>query len=154
MGKNSKETLRYIYIIRSMNDDYFFLILKAMLEIIEEDVHETLALPMGPLEIHVASAYEQKINTPNSLKYGGEGTQKVRIMVKQILQRGDYREEFKRDFVKEKQRLMVSHNEQGRTDAVEQNNNNKKKFLGELVNPWRAWNGQDNRQNRPSDNHS
>ena len=31
-----------------------------MLEIIEEDVHAISALPMGLLEVHVASAYEPK----------------------------------------------------------------------------------------------
>ena len=44
-----------------------------MLEIIREDIRAKLALPMGPLEVHLASAYEKKINTPDSLNYGGEG---------------------------------------------------------------------------------
>ena len=44
-----------------------------MLEIIEEDVRATLALPMDPLEVHISLMYEQKINTPNTLNNGGEG---------------------------------------------------------------------------------
>ncbi|KAJ8428343.1 hypothetical protein Cgig2_002756 [Carnegiea gigantea] len=72
------------------------------------------------------------------------GTPTVGMMVKQILQRGDYGEEFKRDFVinddyfvkilkslaykKEKQRPMVSHSKPQTTDAVERKNKDKKKF--------------------------
>ncbi|KAJ8432847.1 hypothetical protein Cgig2_024535 [Carnegiea gigantea] len=55
-----------------------------ILKIIEEDVRATLALPMGPLEV------------PN---LGRIGTPKVGKMVEQILHRGDYGEEFKRDYV-------------------------------------------------------
>jgi len=28
---------------------------------------------MGPLEVHVASTYDEKINTPNSINNRGEG---------------------------------------------------------------------------------
>ena len=77
-----------------------------MLKIIEEDVHGTLALPTGPLEVLAAQAYEQKNKCTKLLAVWGKrwnlgrvGTQKVRMRVEQILQRADCGEEFKRDFV-------------------------------------------------------
>ena len=77
-----------------------------MLEIIEKDVHITLALQMGPLEFQIASTCEPKNECPKLLEQwrrrwniGRIGTPKVGMMVKQILQRGDHGEEFKRDFV-------------------------------------------------------
>ncbi|KAJ8428359.1 hypothetical protein Cgig2_002772 [Carnegiea gigantea] len=116
-----------------------------------------LALPMGPLVVHLASAYELINKCTEVLKVwrrrwnlGRIGTEKVGMMVEQILQRGDYGEEFKRDFVlyvyyekKEKQRPMVSHSKHQITDVVEQKNKDQKKFLGEHVYPWGAWNGID-----------
>ncbi|KAJ8428354.1 hypothetical protein Cgig2_002767 [Carnegiea gigantea] len=103
---------------------------RRMLEIIKEDIHATLALPMGPLEVYVASAYKPKNKYSKLLEVwwrrwnlGRTGTQKR----------------------KEKQRLMVSHNKHGTTDAVEQKYKDKKKFLRELVNLSGAWNGQVNR---------
>ncbi|KAJ8428353.1 hypothetical protein Cgig2_002766 [Carnegiea gigantea] len=42
-------------------------------QITDQDVYTTLALPMGLLEVNVASAYEPKINTLDSLNYRGEG---------------------------------------------------------------------------------
>ncbi|KAJ8428358.1 hypothetical protein Cgig2_002771 [Carnegiea gigantea] len=65
---------------------------------------------------------------------GRTATQKVQMMVEQILQRGGCGEEFKTDFVlysKEKQGLIVSYSKHWRTDAIEQKNKDKKKFLGE-----------------------
>jgi len=63
-----------------------------MLEIIEEDVRATLALPMGPLQVHVASTYEPKNKYPRLLELwrrrwnlGRIGTPKVGMMVEQIL---------------------------------------------------------------------
>ena len=76
------------------------------LEIIEEDVRATLALPIGPLEIHVALAQEPKNKYTKLLElwrrrwnFERTVTPKVGMMVKQILQRGDYAEEFKGDLV-------------------------------------------------------
>ena len=69
-----------------------------MLKIIEEDVCVTLALPMGPLEVHVASACDRKNKYPRLLalwrrwNLGRTGTPKVGMMAKQILQRGHYAE--------------------------------------------------------------
>ncbi|KAJ8439034.1 LOW QUALITY PROTEIN: hypothetical protein Cgig2_014454 [Carnegiea gigantea] len=50
-----------------------------ILKITKEDVHATLALPIGPLKVQVASTCEPKMNTLNSLNNGGQGE----ILVKQ-----------------------------------------------------------------------
>ncbi|KAJ8426863.1 hypothetical protein Cgig2_008658 [Carnegiea gigantea] len=59
-----------------------------VLEITEADVHATLALPMGQLEV-------QRIRW----NLGRTGSPKVGKMVDRILDRGDHGDEFKRDFV-------------------------------------------------------
>ncbi|KAJ8449238.1 hypothetical protein Cgig2_021702 [Carnegiea gigantea] len=77
-----------------------------ILEITEEDVHAILALHIGPLEVQAASTCEPKNKYTKLLKQcrlrltvGRTGTRKIEKMVKQILERGDHGEEFKRDFV-------------------------------------------------------
>ncbi|KAJ8432427.1 hypothetical protein Cgig2_016057 [Carnegiea gigantea] len=77
-----------------------------VLEITEEDVHATLALPMGQLEVQVASTCEPKNEYTKLLEQwrirwnlGRTGSPKVGKMVDRILDRGDYGDEFKRDFV-------------------------------------------------------
>ncbi|KAJ8428349.1 hypothetical protein Cgig2_002762 [Carnegiea gigantea] len=109
-----------------------------ILQIIEEDVRETLALPMGPLEVHVALAYKPKNKYTKLLEVWmrrERGTPKIWMMVEQILQRGDYGGEFKTYFVlyvyyqkKKKQRPIFFQNKHRRTDLVEQKNKDKKKF--------------------------
>mgnify|MGYP001106087517 CR=1 FL=1 len=77
-----------------------------MLETIEEAVCATLALPIDPLEVPVALTDEPKNKYAKLLEQwmrrwslGGIGTPEVGMLVEQILQGGDNREEFKRDFV-------------------------------------------------------
>jgi len=77
-----------------------------MMDIAEEDIHATLALPMGLLEVQVASICEPKNEYTKFLEQwrtrwnlGRTRTPKVEAMVEQILQRGDRGEEFKRDFM-------------------------------------------------------
>ncbi|KAJ8428344.1 hypothetical protein Cgig2_002757 [Carnegiea gigantea] len=115
-----------------------------MPEIIAEDVHSILALPMSPLEVHIAWTYKPKNKYTKLLEqwrrrlnHRRTGTPKAGMVVEQIQQRGDYREEFKRDFVlfvyyqkKETQVPMVSHSKHRTTDPVEQKNKYKKKFPG------------------------
>ncbi|KAJ8428357.1 LOW QUALITY PROTEIN: hypothetical protein Cgig2_002770 [Carnegiea gigantea] len=155
MDKNSKEILCYIYIIRSMNDDDFFLILKSlvaspdnrMLEIIEEDVHATLALPMGSLEVHAASAYEQKNKYTKLLEVrrrrwnlGRTETQKVGMMVEQILE--ETVEKNSKEILcyiyilrstDDNCFFIILKSLAEITDAVEQKNKDKKKFLEEHI---------------------
>ncbi|KAJ8425783.1 hypothetical protein Cgig2_020921 [Carnegiea gigantea] len=59
-----------------------------ILKITKKDVHATLALSMGPLDVQRTRWNLERIGTP-----------KVGTMVEQILQRGNHGEEFKRDFV-------------------------------------------------------
>jgi len=73
---------------------------------IEKDVHATSALPMGPLQVHMAWTYEPKNKYTKLLKRWSRRhnlrriwTPKVRMMVEQILQGRDYGKMFKRDFV-------------------------------------------------------
>ncbi|KAJ8440091.1 hypothetical protein Cgig2_025290 [Carnegiea gigantea] len=77
-----------------------------VLEITKEDVHATLALPMGQLDVQVASTCEPKNEYTKLLEkwrirwnLGRTGSPKVGKMVDRILQRGDHGDEFKRDFV-------------------------------------------------------
>ncbi|KAJ8451709.1 hypothetical protein Cgig2_018343 [Carnegiea gigantea] len=77
-----------------------------VLEITEKDVHATLALPMGQLEVQVASTCEPKNEYTKLLEQwrirwnrGRTGSPKVGKMVDRILDRGDHGDEFKRDFV-------------------------------------------------------
>ena len=79
---------------------------KRILEINEEDVHATLALPMGQLEVQVASTCEPKNEYTKLLEQwrirwnlSRTESPKVGKMVDQILERGDHGDEFKRDFV-------------------------------------------------------
>ncbi|KAJ8435402.1 hypothetical protein Cgig2_009653 [Carnegiea gigantea] len=76
-----------------------------VLGITEEDFHATLALPMGQLEVQVASTYEPKNEYPKLLEQwrirwnlGRLGSPKVGKMVDRILDRGDHGDKFKRDF--------------------------------------------------------
>ncbi|KAJ8446933.1 hypothetical protein Cgig2_026431 [Carnegiea gigantea] len=74
-----------------------------VLEITEEDVHATLALPMGQLEVQVASTCEPKNEYTKLLEQWrirwNLSRTKVGKMVDRILDRGDHGDEFKRDFV-------------------------------------------------------
>ena len=77
-----------------------------MLETIKGDVRATLALLMGLLEVHVASPHETKNKCTKLLEVWRRmwnlrrtGTPQVGMMIQRILHRGDYGEEFKRDFV-------------------------------------------------------
>ncbi|KAJ8428345.1 hypothetical protein Cgig2_002758 [Carnegiea gigantea] len=109
--------------------------------ITKEDVCVTLALPMGLLKVHIASTYDEKNRYTKFLEQwrrrwnlGRIRRPKVGMMVEQILQRGDYGEEFEKDCVlhrREKQRPMVSNSKHRTTDAVEQKNKDEKKFPGE-----------------------
>jgi len=65
-----------------------------------------ISIAIGPLEAHIASAYDPKNKYTKLLEVwtrrwnpGTGETPKVGMMHEQILQRGDYGEEFKRDFV-------------------------------------------------------
>ncbi|KAJ8434394.1 hypothetical protein Cgig2_014241 [Carnegiea gigantea] len=77
-----------------------------VLEITEEDVHATLALPMGQLEVQVPSTCEPKNEYTKLLEQwrirwnlGRTGSPKVGKIVDRILDGGDHGDEFKRDFV-------------------------------------------------------
>ncbi|KAJ8436056.1 hypothetical protein Cgig2_017524 [Carnegiea gigantea] len=66
-----------------------------------EDIYATFLLPVGPLEVQLASTCEPITEHTNPIKQQRTriGTTKVRKMVEKILERGDHGEEFQRDFV-------------------------------------------------------
>jgi len=77
-----------------------------MPETIEEDACAKWGLPTDPLKVHTAATYKPKSKYTKlieqwrrMLNLGRLGTPKIGMMVEQILQREDYRKEFKRDFV-------------------------------------------------------